>query len=223
MATSTATASSSRCSGNEDMDAIDHITIVAPTKTDSSNRWPDVTIAEPAAAATTAHTEQQQQERQHRNPFIFRTALSNPLHILTHGLGNTATTTTHPAAQPPVSLSDLASPPTSHPHHPGPAPDSPAGSSRDGGGGAFPWTAVDSGAAAAAAAASSKAPKVQTRVWSSEDDDRRLAAAAAAAGWKRAEAEAEEEEVEGSGGARGEGAVRGVRVETRIARSERML
>lgn len=170
----------------------EHISVIVPTKTDS-NPWPDVAIPEPTTAA---HT-----QPPNRNPFIFRTVLSNPLQLLTQGHDNT-----HHAAQPPMSRSDLLPASSSHP---GVDTDSPV-SSRDGAG-AFPWTAVDSGAAAG-----SKGPKVQTRVWSSDDDDRQLAAAAAGAGGRQTD-----RDVEGSQIGSDAGGTRGVMVETRIARSER--
>jgi hypothetical protein len=150
--------------------------------------------------------------QQHRNPFIFRTMLANPLHLLTHSRDNS-----HQAQQPQMSLSDIA-PATSRHQHSGSDTKDLVGSgvdSRDGSD-VLPWAAVDSGAAAGSRGSKGTA-KVQTRVWSDDEDRQR----AAAAGERRT---AEDPDAEGSEiGLAVSGGARGVRVETRIARSERKL
>lgn len=219
IASTTASSTSSR-HADEDT-TVEHIT-VAPNKTDP-NPWPDVAAPEPTAARSHSHpsaaagAEDDAVHMQHasRNPFIFRTMLSNPLHILTHNHNDPSS---H-QSQPQMPLSDLTGTATSsHTRHPAPGSDTKSlfGSSRaDSRDGGEPWAAVgSSGSSMQPGDRGSKgaAAKVHTRVWS-EDEERAAARTAAAEGLEEIGVA-----VGGGGGSGG-----GVRVETRIARSERRM
>jgi hypothetical protein len=201
----------------------EHITVVVPTKTDS-NPWPDLeaaplppttmTIDPPpfvmSIPADHAAIQRQCDSGPLRNPFIFRTMLSNPLRLLTRGRDT-------PAVQPQLPISSIpdATPASqTRQQHSSGSDTRNLVSSRD----SEPWAAVDSGTRAARSSdrgSKGAAAKVQTRVWSDDDEERALEMTTHPGNDGR--------DVEGSatGGAAGGGAY--VRVETRIARSERRM
>lgn len=219
MATTTVSSTRSR---KTDTINDDHISVAPPAKTDS-NPWPDVKIPEPAARFDlhqSALKDDDALQIQHRNPFIFRTMLANPMRLFTHDKDKDRSASAPPHQVP---LSEFGT--VSHTCHPQSGSDTKSLvgiriDSRDGDG-VPPWTGVDSSAAAAGGRGSKGlSAKVQTRVWS-EDEEHQLGAPAA--GKRRTRDQDRDMEVSEIGLAVSGSGSNGVRVETSIARSERKL
>ncbi|KAB5558404.1 pheromone A receptor-domain-containing protein [Coniochaeta sp. 2T2.1] len=231
------TTTSSTSSRNIDL-IEEHITIT-PAKKDS-NPWQDITVPEPSHNRHSFNNDDDDiRPISRHNPFIFRTMLNVPSRLFTRHQANN--NNSNIISQPPLCsghsqtpLSDFSnhtscpSQPHSHTRHPNSGSDtkSPVGASRpiesrDSSNDALPWATVNNLNSAGVKTSKGASAKVQTRVWSDEEErqlyreaEKRAAAAAGATSAREAS--------DNIGRAVG-GESAGVRIETRIARSEQRM